>query len=944
MTVPDLLQFSLVHRHYGPATPVPVAPRATLPIEERYWSVPLDRWVTRGRVARRLQEPVELVVEAPEANAQRLGGPDLSLELTDSGTWLAGVVERGAEKAGDAGVWLSWLTFTIASSADTASPADLARAREEAQALLADLRHWAPAYPGHALLRLAEPGGWSGTMPDLLERWLPTADPPLIDSLYAPVFDQRLAVIACVDVGADLPGGEALRSWLDIDPPSGMQASKEWTSRWLEGRVYDRWSSSGVVHGFTHHSAVALHTGAAWLPGLWRPRHPVDGPRGPGCYFDMALMVLGQCALETAARQTAHEGGAGVVGLTCDGTRPPFAPPAAVTTPIDQGRAMHGMWSDVARRDLGLGGSQVPPGVVESDSFAQSSLGAQPLGVLNGYEEDLPTFGESNFTVFIAPFRYEVAKAATAGAEGLCFRPSTFDWSPSADDSDLWRREYLTGETRAVFFPEPPAKSGSEQDPRSVDCETRWFELTVSPDEPASLTLSWTRAKGGGTLALPVRVRLVLFDFQSARDSTAADRALSPHEKAGCIGMLLVDVSASEGMTVDDLLDLNAHFRLLRYQHAGQPGDLQKRMGKESGDGEVAGPTLPCCKLVGMPERRRGPAGTDALAIPMWEQLASQTVVDDGRCLELMHIDFGVHPDNRAFVLTHLTLPRGTPWAVAESPDALGLCEDEAGGPSWMLWRQLLEVEGAAAPGRGRLTSVEDDWTERRTYWRWADAGTSGERLYGYSNFSFASMCSERAWAVPRKHMRGIYMDQTLLALYQRAAVFSFGWELSVLTQRWKRGEWKDVQSGYRRFREHFAQFVNLYWYPAFTNQMQGLEMYELMRREFDSAVLFDELRVELETTGAFLEGLASEDAARRVSTLTWIAAGVAAAGLALAFLGTNLLVPGKSGGLVYASPPWWVWLVFGVIVFAVVPLLLVILWTGRKLLARIRRDDPQRR
>lgn len=954
MTVPALLQFSLVHRHRG-AAPAGLDAALTMPPpEERYWSEPYDRWVSGGRWARRFARPLDMSVEAASGESGALAA-GLRLALTDAGTWLAGEVQDGFGPADLPGVWLSWLTFEVAAAAEPLGPAAATEARASAQALLADLRHWAPAYPGHRLLRLSDDDGWTGTVADLLGRCAAGEAAEALAGLRVPVFDQRMAVVACADTGSGLPRGEALRAWVDVDPPAGMEASRDWTARWLEGRLYDRWADAGVLHGFTHHSAVALRSGAEWLPALWRPRHPLDGPRGAGCYFDMALMVLGQCALETVAGQTSHELPGGAVRISRAAAPLPFGAPQMVVTPVDQGRTMHALWLGRARADLGLPVLPVSKSAEDAPvPRGHESLGGKPLGVLRGAEgEGASGVAHSNFTIFVVPFRY------TVGADGglhdpgsMSFRELDSSGDAGVADSVLWRSEYLTGETRAVFL--PPSAPGLAPRPKGagVTCETRWFELrppvTVAPgaeddagsgdaaedagcrSTPAPLTLRWAcRQAGNATrvLELPLRARLVLFDFDAARSGTLTGEPLSRHQQASCIGMLMLEVSAAEGMTVDDLLDLNANLRLLRYQYAAQRGELQERRARDEQPGSSA--TLPCCEIVGKLPRSLSPVAGGSIEVPMWLWIAQQPLVaTDGRRLALEDIDFSLYPDNRAFVASHLTLPDGAPWAVAGDGQTPSEPAVDAGAAAWTLWRQLLEVEGTAMPGRGRLSAIEDGWVRERTYWRWADAGANGERLYGYSNFSFVSMCSRLAAPWPAGHFRGIYLDQTLIALYQRAAVFSFGWELSVLTQLWKRESWERAQADYRAFRERFAQFVNLWWYPAFTNQLQGLEMYELVREEFDSADLFDELRVELETTGEYLEGLAAENAAQRVTRLTWIAALVAALGLSLAFLGTNLLIPVQSTPssgyrLAYAAPPLWVWGVFiAIIVVAVVAVL----------------------
>lgn len=303
--------------------------------------------------------------------------------------------------------------------------------------------------------------------------------------------------------------------------------------------------------------------------------------------------------------------------------------------------------------------------------------------------------------------------------------------------------------------------------------------------------------------------------------------------------------------------------------------------------------------------------GVEDVEIGMWRYLARRRFRVDGKELRVKTPDFSVYPDNRAFVMSHATVD-GVPWSVDE------------GSALWMLWRQLLEVEPKEDAGRA-LTTVEDQWARQRTYWRWALSPGLG-RLYGYSNFSFCSLCAGHSWHVPAEHFREMYFDQTLLVLYQRVAIFSFSRDLSVLTQEWKQTSWKGVRARFSAFRASFAQFVNLYWYPVFTNQLQGIEMYELARRELDNKELFDELSAELATTGDFIEGTAAEESAKAVQRLTAAALVVGAFGLAMAWLGTNMLQPEDGGSLRLVWPAGWalgsLLIVIGVIAVGIVAFL----------------------
>lgn len=519
-------------------------------------------------------------------------------------------------------------------------------------------------------------------------------------------------------------------------------------------------------------------------------------------------------------------------------------------------------------------------------------------------------FGASNYSLFVAPFKYSLDEAGSScgASDSLVFSEVGFD--PDVTEADIWRAEYMTGETGAVFF-DVPGNSGAVW--HGVDCETKHFELGgQDAGNTVPFGVDWILPRRQGdddsspaerAVRLSLRVRLVLFDIPTA---VATGRRAA--ERSGCIGFLVLDVGFPEGVDLATVLDFNNGFRHLRwaYPHEAE-GYADRLLAADAANGDGSHPptspacaTLPCCTL------RRGEAvleadrGVEDVEIGMWRYLARQRIRVDGKERRVAAPDFSVYPDNRAFVVSHATVD-GVPWSVDE------------GSALWMLWRQLLEVEPREDVGRA-LTTVEDQWTRQRTYWRWALSPGLG-RLYGYSNFSFCSLCAGHSWENPARHFRQMYFDQTLLVLYQRVAIFSFSRDLSALTQEWKQTSWKGVRARFSAFRASFAQFVNLYWYPVFTNQLQGIEMYELARRELDNKELFDELSAELATTGDYIEGSAAEASGRAVGQLAVAALFVGVVGLVLGWLGTNLLQYGDDGGLTLVWPAGWAWVATGIVV-----------------------------
>lgn len=472
---------------------------------------------------------------------------------------------------------------------------------------------------------------------------------------------------------------------------------------------------------------------------------------------------------------------------------------------------------------------------------------------------------DSNFTTFIVPFGYRVRRAGWRG-QGGAYLPE--DGAPNYEATIAPRRRYLTGETRGIVF-----GSDTRTAPlfAPLQREVRFFRLD------RTLQLRWYahRQNQGPAIFfdLPATVRLVLFDVHSA-----SREALPSHEGGTCVGFILFRVGATEAMKTADLLDLNEKLRLLSYQYEAQRNALHARnadvetppeMGKYFG-----------FAVTGLDQRPTSERRDDG-SVSLWADLLRLPLQLDG-CLQSLDVDLSSYPDDRAFVVSHLCVG-DVPWDL--SPE----------NPLWKLWHQHLYVESSEAPYRGWLTPLEKQWVHQRTYWRWAES-EGDARLYGFSSFSFCTLCAPNAFGLAATHFEAMYLDQLLLVLYQRVAVFNFGRELSALSQEWKRNGWEEVQDKLTQLRAAFGQFVNLYWFPVFTNQVQGLEMYELARRELGNDALFAELRSEMDGTWSFME-------AKSAAALNRGGAVLACAGLICAYFGMSLFQQGETGSLHWLSP-----------------------------------------
>lgn len=507
-------------------------------------------------------------------------------------------------------------------------------------------------------------------------------------------------------------------------------------------------------------------------------------------------------------------------------------------------------------------------------------------------------------TLFIVPFRYRLDRResdprgeATRARFVRAVDGDRFDGSAAAKSGMpiRWRAQYLTGETRQVLF----GFTDDTSPPTVVPTVgRRVFEyLLVEGDgsRKAFPRLGW-KGPSGRCYEFHIEVRVVLFEQSSAA------RAVPSHRASACVGFLVVGARFPSGAPIDDLLAFNERVRHVRCAYASHADELHANrpdsLSAPPGWVEVVDPGL---RAAVPPPASVAPPRASDLDVRLWDTLLRypiETASERGTEVFSIVSDIAAYPDHRAFVATHVRAPD---HALADASDIA----------TSALWHQVLHVEPTARPTGSRredaLTPTETAWAAKRSYTRWAAGFDRGRRIWGFSNYSFASLFEADAWDAPDSHFRGSYLDLLLLVLYQRVTVFSFSRDMAALTEAWTRASddaaLRDVFERLSEFRACFSQFVNLYWFPVFTNQVQGLEMYEIARRELDNVELFDELRQEMQETWGVIDAARQqrvEDVERKFSKGATV---FAVAGLLLAALGVSNL-SAESDRAVYHWPP----------------------------------------
>jgi hypothetical protein len=473
-----------------------------------------------------------------------------------------------------------------------------------------------------------------------------------------------------------------------------------------------------------------------------------------------------------------------------------------------------------------------------------------------------------SFTRFVLPFGFSLV-----GWEGTV--PSRHYHQTGRVDQ--WRRSYFTSETANVLFD-----------------RARWLVLTGGDGGDIDAA-QFKVYRGGRPIDVVVSPpRVVLFEARRGRAPDIDDPMRT--------GFLILDASfldSGEGVSLDDLLDFNEMFRYWR-----RPFDDHDR---ESRNGIDYASFLAECPAALMAFTHWSPTlgAADPLYIDRWACFLDAPVLMDGERYRLFPTEWTtaarewaesgegdrgwiVYDDHRAFVWTCALVEGG--WLTIRERYHESTSRPHDCGH----WTKLLNVDRADVTplATSRRTSFEGAWTRQRTYRRWEESGT----LYGF-NYHCGAMLApaprsgENALPI-WKHFATMYFDQTLLLLYLRVATFRFSRSLSLYSPMVEGDEaevahWRH----FRKLRQAFAVFTNLYQFPLLSNQQQGIEMYVRTRRWLDIDEMYREVKEEIEGTHEFLEmqtGQALTTSATRLAAVATL--GVAPA-LAIGFLGMNVIV-----------------------------------------------------
>jgi len=143
---------------------------------------------------------------------------------------------------------------------------------------------------------------------------------------------------------------------------------------------------------------------------------------------------------------------------------------------------------------------------------------------------------------------------------------------------------------------------------------------------------------------------------------------------------------------------------------------------------------------------------------------------------------------------------------------------------------------------------------------------------------------------------RHIYVPMSIIAHFQKAALLVASRRLADLSPYDHKGKPQELDSVvFEAMEENFIAFTQTYWFNEITPQEQGIELFDMWRRELRLPVLYQEHRQELQDIVAFINGREEARQTRAATNLNWFALVFALISVGLAFLGVLTGVMGMN-------------------------------------------------
>ena len=148
---------------------------------------------------------------------------------------------------------------------------------------------------------------------------------------------------------------------------------------------------------------------------------------------------------------------------------------------------------------------------------------------------------------------------------------------------------------------------------------------------------------------------------------------------------------------------------------------------------------------------------------------------------------------------------------------------------------------------------MRDRLLSESTYTRWKDYGT----YYGVSRYSLVALTDESGFStsVIAMHMRTIYARLFELMIVQRASLLRFSGEVTKLCRDINlKKDLKEIEEPIKSLYLGYIRFINQIYFRSVTTQDQGIELYEMISRQFDTERQIKALDGEIDELNRYID------------------------------------------------------------------------------------------
>lgn len=214
------------------------------------------------------------------------------------------------------------------------------------------------------------------------------------------------------------------------------------------------------------------------------------------------------------------------------------------------------------------------------------------------------------------------------------------------------------------------------------------------------------------------------------------------------------------------------------------------------------------------------------------------------------------------------------------------------------FWYKYLFVDD------GNDKTCQNDEMEERlirdsTYFRWQKYGT----MYGVSRYSFVALTSPY-YTLPSMHMRTIYSRMFELIIIQRASMLRFSGEVTKVSSLVGASN-KQLALRIGSLYKEYIRFVNQIYFRSVTVQDQGIELYEMLMKQFSSGEKIKELDDEIGELYQYITLMVDQNRNDNGEKLNLLAAAFLPATLLTGIFGMN-----ESKNL-EGTPEFWLHILF---------------------------------